>query len=247
MAFSPATIPVDRASPVPLYYQVALEIQRAIESGELSAGTRLESEIALAQRIDVSRPTMRKAIEYLVARGYVVRKRGVGTVVMRPKVRRPLELSSLYDDLASTGKQPTTRVLALETQPAPIGVAEALGIDEGTPVIAFERLRYTLGRPLALMRNHVPAGLLSVDAEALETTGLYQLMRAAGIRLQLASQTIGARSATVGEARVLHSPKGATLLTMQRTTYDDKGRPVEVGDHLYRASDYSFEFVLSSR
>jgi GntR family transcriptional regulator len=72
-------------------------------------------------------------------------------------------------------------------------------------------------------------------------------MRAAGVRLHLASQTIGARAATAAEAAALQDRKGASVLTMQRTVFDDAGRAVEYGTHLYRASIYSFELVLVSR
>lgn len=247
MAYSPASIAVDRTSPVPLYYQVAQELERAIESGELKPGTRLDNEIALADRLGLSRPTMRRAIEYLVQRGLLVRKRGVGTQVVRQVIRRPLELTSLYDDLSSEGKRPATRVLSLEVAPAPDAVAHALGLAEGSPVIALERLRFAEDEPLALMHNFIPQGLVELTAEALERTGLYQLMRAAGVRLHLASQSIGARAATAAEAAALAERKGASVLTMRRTTFDDAGRAVEYGTHLYRPSIYSFEFVLVSR
>jgi DNA-binding GntR family transcriptional regulator len=247
VAYSPASIAVDRTSPVPLYYQVAQELERAIESGELKPGTRLDNEIALADRLGLSRPTMRRAIEYLVQRGLLVRKRGVGTQVVRQVIRRPLELTSLYDDLSSEGKRPATRVLSLEVAPAPDAVAHALGLAEGSPVIALERLRFAEDEPLALMHNFIPQGLVELTAEALERTGLYQLMRAAGVRLHLASQSIGARAATAAEAAALAERKGASVLTMRRTTFDDAGRAVEYGTHLYRPSIYSFEFVLVSR
>lgn len=247
MAYSPASIAVDRTSPVPLYYQVAQELERAIESGELKPGTQLDNEIALADRLGLSRPTMRRAIEYLVQRGLLVRKRGVGTQVVRQVIRRPLELTSLYDDLSSEGKRPATRVLSLETAPAPDAVAYALGLAEGSLVIALERLRFAEDEPLALMHNFIPQGLVELTAEALERTGLYQLMRAAGVRLHLASQSIGARAATAAEAAALAERKGASVLTMRRTTFDDAGRAVEYGTHLYRPSIYSFEFVLVSR
>jgi DNA-binding GntR family transcriptional regulator len=131
--------------------------------------------------------------------------------------------------------------------PATDAVARILGIDEGSPVIALERLRYADDEPLALMRNWIPPGQVELTTELLEQMGLYQLMRAAGLRLHLASQTIGARAATPAEARRLQATKGEPLLTMQRTTYDDMGRPVELGDHLYRAALYSFEVVLTTR
>lgn len=247
MAFSPASITVDRTSPVPLYYQVAQVLEQAIESGELSPGERLDNEIALAERLGLSRPTMRRAIQYLVDRGLLVRKRGVGTQVVHRAVRRPIELTSLYDDLATEGRSPRTDVLKLEEIPASDNVAHVLGVGEGTPVIALERLRYADNEPLAIMRNYLPAGLAGITEEGLRTAGLYQLMRAAGIRFHLASQVIGARPATTVEARMLAEPRGASLLTMRRTAYDESGRVVEYGDHIYRASVYSFEFVLVSR
>jgi GntR family transcriptional regulator len=247
VGYSPASIAVDRGSPVPLYYQVAQELERAIESGNLEPGTRLDNEIALADQLGLSRPTIRRAIEYLVQRGLLVRKRGVGTQVVHPKVRRPLELSSLYDDLAGAGKRPTTKVLSLQVLPAPDAVAHELGLAEGAPVVALERIRFARDEPLALMRNFISAGLVELTAESLERTGLYQLMRTAGVRLHLASQRIGARAATSAEAAALQERKGATVLTMQRAVFDDAGRAVEYGNHLYRASIYSFELILVSR
>lgn len=247
MAFSPASITVDRTSPVPLYYQVAQVLEQAIESGELPPGQRLDNEIALAERLGLSRPTMRRAIQYLVDRGLLVRKRGVGTQVVHRAVRRPIELTSLYDDLATEGRNPHTDVLKLEELPASDNVAHVLGVDDGTPVVRLERLRYADGEPLAIMHNYLPAGLARITEEGLREAGLYQLMRAAGIRFHLASQVIGARPATVAEARMLAEPRGASLLTMRRTAYDESGHVVEYGDHIYRASVYSFEFVLVSR
>jgi DNA-binding GntR family transcriptional regulator len=247
MTFSPTSITVDRSSPVPMYYQLAQQLEEAIESGELAPGTRLDGELALANQLGVSRPTLRRAIEYLVDRGYLVRRRAVGTQVVHPKVRRPVELSSLYDDLSASRKDPRTTVLSLETVPATDRVAHALGLEDGAEVLALERLRYADGQPLAVMRNWLPEGTVQLDGERLERTGLYQLMRAAGISLHLASQTIGARAASAAEARLLQAAKGEPLLTMTRTTYNENGQPVELADHLYRASLYSFEIVLVTR
>jgi DNA-binding GntR family transcriptional regulator len=247
MTFSPASIMVDRYSPVPMYYQVAQQLEHAIETGELAPGTRLDGELALAAQLGVSRPTLRRAIEYLVDRGYLVRRRAVGTQVVHPKVRRPVELTSLYDDLTASRKDPRTRVLSLEAVPASDRVAHALGLEDGTDVLALERLRSADGQPLAIMRNWLPLGVVELDAERLERSGLYQLMRAAGVTLHLASQTIGARGATAPEAKLLNAAKGEPLLTMERTTYNENGQPVELGDHLYRASLYSFEIVLVTR
>jgi len=238
---------VDRASPVPLYFQVARQLEQAIESGELPPGARLDNEIALAEELGLSRPTMRQAIQYLVDKRLLVRKRGVGTHVARARVRRPVGLTSLFDDLASSGQRPSTTVLSFTVEPASGVVAESLEVPEGTSVITVERLRRAGGEPLAIMRNHLRADLVPLQPESLERRGLYELLREAGVALASATQSIGARRATATEAELLEEPRGAPLLTMRRTAFDDRGLVVEFGDHLYRASRYSFEVALTGR
>lgn len=244
---TPLKIPVDRASPVPLYFQVAQRLESAIEDGTLPPGSRIDNEVDLAERLGLSRPTVRRAIQHLVEQGLLVRKRGVGTQVVHARVRRSIELTSLYDDLAAAGQRPRTDVLALGVEPAPAAVAVALGIAEGAPVLSLERLRHAQDSPLALMHNYLPPDLLDLGREELRERGLYHLLREAGVRLRIASQTIGARAATAPEARLLGERRGAPLLTMSRTTYDDAGRIVEHARHLYRASVYSFELTLLGR
>ncbi|WP_282974979.1 GntR family transcriptional regulator [Saccharopolyspora erythraea] len=244
-AWDPATeITVDHTSPVPLYFQVASQIEKAIDTGSLPVGTRLDNEIDLAARLGLSRPTVRQAIGSLVDKGLVVRKRGAGTQVVFNRVKRPLELTSLYDDLARIDQKPTTRVLVNEVVPASAEVAQRLGISEGDDVLRLERVRAARGEPIARMRNELPAALIQPSSETLEERGLYQLLRSAGVRLHAAHQTIGARVATEEDSELLDEPVGAPLLTMERTTYDQEGKVVEYASHVYRASRYSFDLSL---
>src|SRR5881392_2893401 len=104
-------IVVDRSSPVPLYYQVAEQLEAAITSGQLSPGMRLQNELALAVQLGLSRPTVRQTMQYLVDKGLIVRRPGIGTrVVVSPRIRPTLELTSLWDDLTRTGQRPATKV-----------------------------------------------------------------------------------------------------------------------------------------
>ncbi|MFF1304646.1 GntR family transcriptional regulator [Streptomyces sp. NPDC058307] len=238
---------LDRGSPVPLYYQLSRQLEEAIEHGKLAPGNLLGNEIDLSIRLGLSRPTVRQAIQTLVEKGLLVRRRGVGTQVVHSQVKRPLELSSLYDDLEAAGQGPATRVVRHETVPAPADVAAALSLPEGSAVTVLERLRLTHGQPVALLCNHLPTDLLDLDDARLESTGLYRMLRTAGVTLHSARQTIGARSATAEEATRLDEEAGAAVLTMQRTAYDDTGRPVEYGSHIYRASRYTFDFQLLVR
>jgi DNA-binding GntR family transcriptional regulator len=238
---------VDRRSPVPLYYQVAKQLEQAIASGEVPPGFKLDNEISLADQLGLSRPTMRRAIQELVDKGLLVRKRGVGTQVVHGRVHRELELTSLYDDLRATGQQPATKVLVNVVEPASAVVAAELGIDEGQEVLHLERLRLADDEPLAVLRNWLPANVLSPTDQELEGGGLYQLVRDAGTHVQIARQRIGARGATTQEARLLGRRKNDAVLTMQRTAYADSGRAIEYGDHCYRPEAYSFEVTLVER
>ena len=99
-------ITIDRTSPVPLYFQLAQHFEAAIRSGALKVGSRLDNEVQLAERLGLSRPTVRAAFQYLSNKGLVVRKRGAGTLVANERIDRDVELTSLYDDLAAAGRSP---------------------------------------------------------------------------------------------------------------------------------------------
>jgi DNA-binding GntR family transcriptional regulator len=240
------TFDIDRSSPTPLYFQLAQAIEGAITGGDLPAGSRLENELLLAERYGLSRPTVRRAVQELVDKGLLVRKRGVGTQVIQPHVRRPVELTSLYEDLARAGETPTTSVLSLERVPAPAEIAAELDLVEGVEIVVLRRLRYSHGEPLALMANYLP-GRFRPTAEELSERGLYQYLRGQGVHLRVAHQRIGARPARADEARLLEEPPRAALLTMERTAFNDQGVAVEHGQHVYRASRYEFETTLVGR
>jgi len=236
----------DRSSPVPLYHQVAEQLEAAIKAGELLSGAHLGNEIDLAQKLGVSRPTLRMAIASLVDKGLLIRRRGIGTVVAPFRVSRPIALTSLWDDLERAGRRPATTVLRLEPIVCPPEVAEALQLDTGTTVTLIERLRYANGQPIALMRNFLPVELV-VTREDLERSGLYQILRAQGVELRIATQTIGARLAQPPESRLLDIPRREPLLYMHRTAYGASSSVVEYGDHAYPASRYAFEMSLLAR
>lgn len=78
-----ATLPlaIDKTSPIPLYYQLELALKEAIRNGVLTPGAKLEKESELVARLNVSRITVRKAIDHLVAAGLLVRQPHAGTYV----------------------------------------------------------------------------------------------------------------------------------------------------------------------
>lgn len=238
---------IDRASPVPLYHQLAQQLTGMIEDGTLKPGDPFENELALAERLSLSRPTVRRAISELVARGLLVRRRGIGTTVANQVVHRRDELTSLYEDLVRSGRTPSTRVLALDTSALDERAATVLGLAPETPIVHIERLRFGGSTPLAILHNWLPPEHADLTTEMLTEHGLYEVLRTRGRHPVVAHQTIGARSALPAERRLLEVTKTDPLLTMSRRAYDAEGVAVEFGDHCYRADQYAFDITVHER
>lgn len=227
---------------MPLWALVAARLDELIGSGRLPEGSRIENEVALAEKLGISRPTMRRALQELVNKGLLVRRPGVGTQVVSPSVLRPVELTSLYDDLLKSGREPRTEVLSFEIALATDTLALSLRIPPRSDVISVRRLRFANGRPLALMNNQIPVGVAQLEPEDLARRGLYECIRSAGGLLpSTATEVIGARIATPQECGVLDLDEGSAVLTMTRTAWGSDGRGVEFGSHIYRADRYAFE------
>jgi GntR family transcriptional regulator len=239
-------ISIDRSSPVPLYHQLAEQLSAAITDGRLQPGDPFENEIALSERLLLSRPTVRRAIQEMVDQGLLVRRRGLGTTVANRKVHRRAELTSLYDDLEREGRAPRTVVLEHE-----IGeneaAASALDLEPHAMLLSVVRLRYAGDLPLALMRNWLPPAYSDITREELEQTGLYAALRARGVKPVVARQTFGARMPTAAERRHFHMRGTQPLLTMSRTAFDAQGSAVEYGEHCYPAQDYSIDIMVDQR
>jgi DNA-binding GntR family transcriptional regulator len=210
-------VTIDRSSPVPLYHQLAEQLCTAIRSGQLQPGDPFENEIALAERLNLSRPTVRRAIH-----------------------------TSLYDDLERDAGRPTTTVLHHQLV-RDERVAAALDLPADAELLSIVRLRFSDSRPLALLRNWLPLSCADITREQLEAQGLYALLRDRGVRPVVAHQSIGARTPTAAERRHLGLRPSEPVLTMTRSAFDSVGNAVEYGDHCYRAQDYSIEVTVDQR
>jgi DNA-binding GntR family transcriptional regulator len=235
---------IDRGGPIPLYFQIASRIETAIVDGTVPAGARIDNEIALGERLGISRPTIRRAIQDLVDKGLLVRRRGIGTQVVHGEVTRKVELTSLFEDLNSANRSPSTRVLERNEIAATDAVAERLGVPAGSPTLHVRRVRLADDVPLALLENYLPEEFLDFSESDLAEFGLYQMLSARGVDIRVARQRIGARSATAEESKVLDIARHSAVLTMDRVAFDSNGHAVEFGHHSYRPDLYSFEVTL---
>ena len=235
---------IDRSSPMPLYHQLAEQLSAAIDEGQLQPGDAFENELSLAERLDLSRPTVRRAIAELVDRGLLLRRRGVGTTVASKAIHRQAVLSSLYEDLQKNGRHPATEILEFTPQTTDTRACQSLGLPFDTPLTFIERLRYADGSPIAILRNWLPTAGHNLTAEILTEMGLYEAMRRAGVRPAVAHQLIGARRPTSRERKLLLLKAGDPALTMSRVAYDSSGKALEVSDHCYRYDQYFFDFTI---
>lgn len=244
MAQSPtyfeADVRLDRNSPVPLYHQIAQPIEEMILSGKLTPGTRLEDELSMARRLNVSRPTARRALQQLGDHGLLVRRRGVGTQVAPTRVHRPNQLQTVFDQMKAEGRKPTTEVLSYGSAPASNEVATKLELPTGTNVTTIRRLRMCDHQPVGLMFDVLRTSLAPA-ATALERDSLEAALAERGVIATMARQAFSARQTTNPEAQLLRIPVGSPVLTVQNITLDDGGHVTSYGEYLFRPDRFSLK------
>jgi GntR family transcriptional regulator len=225
----------------PLYLQLKRLIEEAVTGGRIRSGDALPSERDLAARMEVSRVTVRKAVQHLVADGVLVQRHGSGTyVASQPeRVEQSLsQLTSFAEDMARRGMVVRSIWLARGLfAPSPEETL-ALGLGAGASVARVERLRLSGDAPLAVERAALSPDVLP-DPEAIGTS-LYAHLERTGMRPVRAVQRIRAVSLGADDARLLDVAPGAASLQVERTSYLPSGRVVEFTRSIYRGDTYDF-------
>ncbi|MEW6047209.1 MAG: GntR family transcriptional regulator, partial [Bacillota bacterium] len=142
---------VSKVSAIPLYQQLEDYIRESIESGQLKPGDRLPSETELSKRYQISRMTVRKAMERLEFAGYLERYPGKGTFVAAPKIpQRVSMLHGFHKKMSALGLKVKSTVLEVQSIDAGIIIERRLGLQTGDRVFQISRLRYVEGTPVAI-------------------------------------------------------------------------------------------------
>lgn len=243
---SPAwLIPVDldRDSPVPLYRQVTDQLARSIIGGTVNAGEPFESELSLAARLGLSRPTVRRSIAELVERGLLIRKRGVGTTVARPAQPAGRGVVEIGGDLVAD-RPSITRLVRLAQGERNRTAAEALRTLPLTPLIYLERQHLIDGQPSALLRDWLPPAFGDVTTAEAASCEVGELLRRRGVTLLAAQRTVACRPATAADRSRFGGLGDGVVLTVRRCLFDHAGRPLAYGEHSYRADRYQLDLTL---
>ncbi|HZA32303.1 MAG TPA: GntR family transcriptional regulator [Propionibacteriaceae bacterium] len=213
---------------------------------ELSPGDAIPSERALVQRLGVSRVTVRQAIADLVETGALERVHGKGTYVTGPQVDSRLHLTSFSREMRDRGLSPASVVLSATEQPADEGVAQALRLRPGRPVICVKRLRTAEGAPMAYEVGYYPSALFPGLLQR-ELGSLYDVFASDyGVVATSGEQTVRAESADAHLARLLGIAKRAPLLVQERITRAAE-RVIELSSSWYRADRYRIHMAVTPR
>jgi GntR family transcriptional regulator len=237
--FGPESAPLPQGGP--LYLQLKRWIEDAVNRGAIKPGDALPSERDLASRVDMSRVTVRKAVQHLVREGLLVQRHGSGTYVAQHpnRVEQSLsQLTSFAEDMARRGMAVKSvwldRGLYL---PSPEETV-ALGLGSGDSVARVARLRLSGETPIAIERASLSANILP-DPEKVGTS-LYAHLEKSGGRPVRAIQRIRAVSLGHEDATLLQVAPGVASLHIERTSYLASGRVVEFTRSVYRGDTYDF-------
>ena len=215
-------------------------------AGRLAPDSAIPSERELMDTYAVSRSTVRRAIESLIAEGVLRRVQGKGTFVARPRVQSHLHLASFTQDMRRRGKTPSTRVVRVEAVAPPADVADWFGLDPEEAAWRVERVRLAGGEPMAFEAAWYSTSLLpDLDRHDLGQS-LYELFAGEyGLAVDTAEQTVRAEAADATLARHLGVAVGDPLMAFDRSSRSG-GAPLERVLSHYRGDRYELHISLDS-
>lgn len=226
----------------PLYAQVEQALLARL-GVDLHPGDRLPTEDELIDEFDVSRITIRRAIQNLVSRGLIVTRRGQGSVVTTPSFRQPLNaLTGFVEDMDARGLHSRVRVVTVEEIVAPPGPRAALELPLGAKVTHIERVRLAAGHPVSFDDTYLPLDLGRLIAQDdLENEQIFTLLEDRhNTPLLEAAYALQASTADAVIAEALQIDEGSAVFRIERTSFTTGQRPVDYEVLHYRGDAITF-------
>ncbi|MEJ2818419.1 MULTISPECIES: GntR family transcriptional regulator [unclassified Caulobacter] len=228
----------------PLYKQLQRALREAIQKKVLGPDDALPAERDMAEEFNISRITVRKALDGLVSEGLLTRRQGAGTFVAARVEKSFSKLTSFTEDMISRGRVPRSEWISKAMGAVTPEESLTLGLSPGTPVFRFARIRYADGAPMALEYSTV-AGFALPSAEVVGVS-LYEALEATGHRPARALQRLRAVLFTAEQAELLGVPVKDAGLLIERRSFLPDGRAVEVTQSYYRGDAYDFVAELNA-
>jgi GntR family transcriptional regulator len=233
---------------LPLYRQVQAGIEDMIRAYP-DMKDQPFSDASLAKRFGVSRITVRRAVDELVAEGVLYRIQGRGTFVRRNKLKEKLTLTSFLEAWTQPGSGFIVKAATFEPQvSAPPEVADRLGLAPGTHVAHVRRLRFQKDALVAVDDRYIRAEHCTrLTKQDIETSSIVDYLRdREGIHIDHGEMEIEARAADQDEARLLGLQRGQPILVRRVTFLTRDNEAIHTGESIYRADRTSYRLTLST-
>lgn len=206
-----------------LYLRLADTLKEQIKNGIFAEGSLLPSERELCEKYEVSRTTVRQALQELSQEGYVSSIQGKGTFVSQPQIRQ--ELSSIYsfdEDMRKLGKVPETRIMDFVEMAASGTLARTFSLPEGSSVYRIMRLRLADGEPMLLETNYLPCTRFpGISREALENQSLYRVLTTQyNLNITVAEETFEPVLLRPMESQIFSTVQNALGMLIERISFE---------------------------
>ncbi|MCD9013908.1 GntR family transcriptional regulator [Parachryseolinea silvisoli] len=241
----PGDFKIDHSSPIPLHIQVENELRKLIESPHFQNGKLLPKEVELAKRLGISRNTIRQATNKLQHENLLVRKKGVGTTVVKKTVSTRLDnWLSFSDEMHNQGVESINHSIKVSWVNADEDVALSLGIEQDKRVLRLERLRGTGTGPFVYFISYFHPRVGFTGKEDF-SRHLYEIMEHDYHTIPtISKEKISAVSAKTEIAKKLGLKKGDAVLFRKRIVCDPGNRPVEYNLGYYRGDSFTYEIDI---
>jgi GntR family transcriptional regulator len=233
-----------------LYAQVEEALVTEIARGEYRPGDQLPTEDALLQRFQVSRITVRRAIQNLVRRDLLEIRRGLGTFVRSPRIEAELtKLTGFVEDMHAVGRKATAQVVSQGVIAASARVAERLQLAKGTKVMHIKRVRLADDTPISFDETYLPLALgKQIVRNDLRRRPIFTLLEEEyGVPLVEADYELEAVIASEAVAEALQIRAGSPIFRIERTSMTVGNKPVDYEVLSYRGDLVRFVTRLHRR
>lgn len=236
-----ATTPLARKNITSLYEQIAMQLREEALGGLYEPSGKLPSESQLCARFDVSRITVRLALDRLTEEGIVERKQGKGTYVRGRQVRHNLDaLRSFHDSLVMQGLKPAMRLVSKEVVAVPPHLRPLFG-KKASHCVLLERLHLADGEPIAFGSSYLPKQVDRFAWEEIESMPNYTILKTLnGEGVARADVAIRAQQADGRLVRLLAIEAGSSVLVMTRTSSLRNGDCCDHSTFFIRSERYEF-------
>ncbi len=241
---------IDKSSPVPLYHQIRQDIKAKIKSEKFPVNQPIPSESELMVHYNVSRMTVRLAIDELEKEGYVKKIQGKGTYVKKRKMTQQLNtITSWTETMLAQGLNPVTTSISTDEIEASEELAEQMQIDPGIRLYSIHRVKSVEGEPIGISQVYLVADVAPglTDMPQIRDSIYSVLESVYNVDLASATETVEAHAAEKEEARLLNIKEGEPVICVTRLTYDSFGKVIELVQITSRADRYAYTITLSGR